>query len=230
MNLSERDRRVLEAEGIYFQLKSRMKCQYRRGLNVRNGDPRQHQNWPYFAALVDLCDGLGTTVREYLRCVLGRTGYDRDHKREVLPNMLLSEWAIDRWKKLRHSLASEDTPELHRAGLLGALRVSRAFLRGRAISLFGDPDVPVGQLLRYRRQGSDQPEAIRWICSGALSRPYLALSAAFWGWVETVPAYLRDEYIKVDEVKRMLGELVADHELIERAREVMGSDLIKGII
>jgi hypothetical protein len=230
MNLSDRDRCILEAERAYFELKCRSGCLYRRGLNVRRGDPREHKNWKYFAAVVDLCDGLGTTVRDYLRCVLGRTGYDRDHKREVLPNMLLSEWAVDRWKKLRLELASEDTPELHRAGLLGALRVSRDFLRGRARSLFGDPNVPVGQLLRYRRQGSDQPEAIQWIFSGALSRPYLALSAAFWAWVGTIPCDLRDEYIEVDEVKRTLGELVADRELMERAKAVMGSDLIKGII
>jgi hypothetical protein len=176
--------------------------------------------------LVDLCDGLGITVREFLRCVLWRTVDDMNCKREILPQFLLTEWAIDRWKLFRHSLPPDDNQDTFTTDLVGTLKVSRNFLRGRARGVFGDPDVSVHQLLNYRRKDSIQPEALRWIYSGALSRPYLALSAAFWGWHHQLPPDLLAEYVPpLDELERERDDLLKNEKVLGSAREIMGNDL-----
>lgn len=224
-DLTPSEQRIVEAEAIYADLKLKSGCKYVRALNSVQ-DPRLHRNWRYFAGLVDLCDGLGTTVREFLRCVLWRTVDDLNNHREVLPQFLLTEWAIDRWKMFRHSLPPDETQDTFTTDLIGTLKVSRNFLRGRARGIFGEPDVPVDQLLSFRRQGSMQPEALRWIASGALSRPYLALSAAFWGWYRTLPPDLVVEYVPpIEELKSERDNLLKNEKVLGSAREIMGTDL-----
>jgi len=219
------EKRVVEAESIYAELKLRTGCKYIRALNSTD-DPRNHRNWRYFAGLVDLCDALGTTPREFLRCILWRTVDDMNRNREVLPQFLLTEWAIDRWKMFRHSLPSDENQDTFMTGLIGTLKVSRNFLRGRARGIFGDPDVPVNQLLNYHRQGSMQPEALRWIFSGALSRPYLALSAAFWGWHHQLPHDLLVEYVPpLSELQAERDDLLKNEKVLGSAREILGDDL-----
>ena len=223
--LTPLEKRAVEAESIYAELKLRTGCKYIRALNSVD-DPRGHRNWRYFAGLVDLCDALGTTSREFLRCVLWRTVDDMNRKREVLPQFLLTEWAIDRWKMFRHSLPPDDNQDTFTTDLVGTLKVSRNFLRGRARGIFGDPDIPVDQLLNYRRQGSIQPEALRWIFSGALSRPYLALSAAFWKWHHQLPQDLLTEYVPpLNELQAERNNLLRNEKIFGSAREIMGNDL-----
>lgn len=217
-------KRIIDAEAVYADLKLKSGCKYIRALSTKK-DPRTHKNWPVFAGIIDLCDRLKITVNEYLRCVMWRTVDDLDRGFEVFPSMLLSEWAFTRWQMFRYQLQPEETQEKFNVDLLGTLKVSRNFLRARARGIFGDPDVPTIHLLRYQRSGTIHPEAIRWVFSGALSGPYLALSASFWAWVQEIPNDIRQEFIPVDDLLAKRQQLLADQALVAQAREIMGGDL-----
>ncbi|MDP8224644.1 MAG: hypothetical protein P9L99_14880 [Candidatus Lernaella stagnicola] len=220
--LNEFEARVVEAGRIYAKLKLATGCRNINGLPVRRSDPRAHRNWRVFAATVALCDEAAIDVREFLRCVLWRTVDELQRGWEASPSMLPTKWAVDRWKKFRHQLPPDNTLEQFQIDTLAVIRTSRAFLRGRALHLFGE-EVSLDYLWGYRESGSGFNLAIRWMAS--LARPYLALSKAFWKWFETAPATVVEEHVPVQDLKTWRWKLSTDTVFIEKAREIMGEDL-----
>lgn len=223
--LSSEEKRVVEAEKIYFELKYRSGCNYIRGLTTVQ-DPRLHKNWQYFKGVVAVCNGLDINIRHYLRCVLWRTADDMDRKFEVFPGMLISNWALKRFQALKNQLPPEETNEKLIMDMLSTLKVSRNFLRARARGVFGTDQINLVDLFIYQRKGRIQAEVLRWIESGALSRYYLAVSQAFWTWVQKIPSDIRDEYIPVEELQVLRGQLLKDPALASQIQEIVGLDYL----
>ena len=214
--------KVIEAGRIYRRLKIDSGCKNINALPTK-ADPRQHHNWKYFVATVELCDGLGITAREYLRCVLWRSVDELNRHQEVHPSMLPTKWAIDKWKKFRHQMPPEETPEKFREDSLAAIRLGIARLHGLMLQIFGEI-VPLDIIWAYRDAAGFAVQ-IRWIASGSLSMPYLSLSKAFWRWLKTIPESSIDGLIDVKELKSWRRNLFSDVAFIQKAQKIMKDDL-----
>ena len=223
--LTEFDQRVVKAEEVYAELKYSSGCKYIRGLTIIK-DPRIHKYWQFFSGVVDLCEHLDTPVRTFLRCTLWRTVDDLNNGFEIHPTMLLSPWALERWRAFKDSLPPEETPESFVLDVLGTMRISRNFLRARMRGTFGGNNFPMIDLFNYHRKGHAQPEALRWIESGAVARPYLAVSGTFWVWAQQIASDLRDEYLHLDEIRKLRMQLLVNPEFVSQIMEIVGSDFM----
>lgn len=192
-------------------------------------DPRNSKNWKAFVKLVVLCQELSKkldtiiTPRFYMRCII----YHRYSEREfvIYPNMLISEWALERFMSIKNIIQPERENEDRKLDLISTIKLSDQFIK---LKLRKYNLTNIIELLTMTLSGKIVPQGCLWAYNGLLTVPWCLLSKSFWQWIEMLPKDILEEYIDLNRINetRTIFINTIDKTTWREFRSVLEDDLL----